>query len=210
MGDMPRNADGATASVRAALGGHLPLVLVEGVLPTGELRRAVAAAYVDHFGPCPSAARTSPSVCEGGGGGGSGGGDDTGGRHLRHWSQEQRVALLARFVATTGDAALATEAAALTATLGLSTAAAAAAPRTAVDVAGRIMDAAAARRLAGWTLTRWRRWWRRVCHRRGWSRRLAWPGLLGTSSGCGWCSWGAGSRGGFHSCHELYGFQSLF
>lgn len=143
MGGMPRDADGVTITVRAALGGHLPPILVAGVLPTGELRRAVAVAFVDHFGPSPPAAGKA-SAGDGGGGGG-------GGRHRRHWSQAVRVGLLARFADTAGNATLAAEAAALGAPLDLPAAAAraaAAAPR-ALAVAGRIMDAAAERTAGG-------------------------------------------------------------
>lgn len=143
MGGMPRDADGVTVTVRAALGGHLPPILVAGVLPTGELRRAVAVAFVDHFGPSPPAAGKA-SAGDGGGGGGWG-------RHRRHWSQAVRVGLLARFADTAGNATLAAEAAALGAPLDLPAAAAraaAAAPR-ALAVAGRIMDAAAERTAGG-------------------------------------------------------------
>ncbi|GAB0489182.1 hypothetical protein MMPV_000399 [Pyropia vietnamensis] len=153
LGNMPRDAGGVTVTVRSALGGHLPSVLVKGVLPTDELRRAVAAAYVDHFGPCASG---EGGVFGGGGGGegGGGGGDD--GRPHQHWSQEERIGLLARFAATAGDKALAAEAAALGARLGgpaasaRAAARAAAAPRAA-DVAARIVDAAATRRPGGLT-----------------------------------------------------------
>lgn len=150
LGSMPHDASGVTATVRSALGGHLPPVLVLGVLPTDELRRAVAAAYVDHFGPCAS----GEGGVFGGGGGGGGGGDGDDGRRRRHWSQEERVGLLARFAATAGNTALAAEAAALGAPLGGPAAAARAAARAAAapstaDVAARIMDAAATRRAGG-------------------------------------------------------------
>eukprot|EP00168_Porphyra_purpurea_P011460 TRINITY_DN2910_c0_g1_i2.p1 TRINITY_DN2910_c0_g1~~TRINITY_DN2910_c0_g1_i2.p1 ORF type:complete len:291 (+),score=71.80 TRINITY_DN2910_c0_g1_i2:977-1849(+) len=146
---MPRDANGVTLTVRAALGGHLPPVLVPGVLPTGELRRAVAAAYVDHFGSCKSSrgGTSTGGGAEGGGGRVGGGGH---GRYRRHWPQAERVGLLARFAATAGNAALAAEAAALASRLGLPEAAArAAAVPPAGDVAGRIMDAAAARTVGG-------------------------------------------------------------